>query len=295
MKNNYKPSFVKTGYDTVCDFMESSIWKVPEVEASFSFFNFDYPVLHIHRDYCEILFVYSGSITNFINGEKRIMNSGDCCLIHRDDKHMFEFESKEHPDLVGINFIIRYDYYEKLIQVFGGSFDEDLFGKSCKMKLFHLNDTQKNSIYSKVLGLQTHSNEYLKANEFACKKVILDLLYHFVNSSLYDMPKPKTPEWMKQLLEEVQKQENFSRKPADILSGIGYSYSYIAREFKKYMGCSFVKYFNTIKLNYAMDLLLHTRYTVIDISTRLGFNSLSHFNHMFKEAFGLPPSAFRKD
>ncbi len=286
------PSFVEGGRDAVCKFNSGSIWKSPEAEVSFSFLNFDYQTPHIHSDFCELLFIYSGRVLNCVDDDSFMMAAGDCCLIHKDNIHCFKIVDEDDSDFIAINFLIKYDYYEKLKYIFGNDATY-YFDKNPVPKLFHVNEAKKNSIYNMVLRLQTPLNEYLKNNEFNCKKIIIDILYQMISANVYSQPKSGMPAWMQELLKEVQKPENFSKKPSDLLEGISYSYSYIAREFKKHMGCSFVKYFNAIKMNYAKDLLIHTDCTVIDISGRLGFSSLSHFNNTFKNAFGFPPSAFR--
>ncbi len=289
-----KPRIVEHGeLADVCTFAASSIWKSPEVEASFAIINFDYPMPHRHRDYCEILLVCSGEIMNSIGNFKRKMRPGDCCIIHRDDVHSF-YKIDNSKEFLAINFLIKFDYFEKLKCIFGEQIS-NMFEMPGTIKAFHVDRAARDSVYNKTLLLQTPNDSYLKKNEFACKVIISDLMKKYATDKIYQVEDIEVPAWLSKLLTDIQKPENAHKKAADFISDVKYSYSYVAKEFKKHMNCSFVKYLTVVKLNYAKDLLVHTNLTILDISVKLGFNSLSHFNHIFKETFGVTPSTFRKN
>jgi len=38
---------------------------------------------------------------------------------------------------------------------------------------------------------------------------------------------------------------------------------------------------------------LTTDYNTLDICTRIGFDSLSHFNHVFKDFYGITPTEYK--
>ena len=288
-----QPKFVKHDLGEISTFQMSSIWKDSEAEVSFSFINFDYPIAHIQQDFCEILCVFSGEIINRINSIDTVMRSGDCCIVLSEDKHELHFTKEGRKSFVAINYLIRSEYFKQLKYLFGIN-SANIF-ESPETKYFHLEKTFQNAIYNKTLLLQTPNNIYLTKNEFTCKGIIIDLLKQFAAERL-NMPEKKTlPEWLENFLVEIQNPNNFNRSPSDFISEISYSYSYIAKEFKKHLGCSIVTYLTTVKLNYARELLLHTDISMLEISSRLGFSSLSHFNHIFKRAYGKTPKEVRKN
>ncbi len=292
MDNNI-PLFLQRNLETNCCFIDSAIWKKPDVEASFHFANYDYPVFHTHEDFCEIYMIYSGEVMHFINGCGYLMRAGDCCLLHRDDRHMLRFADDGSSNYVSVNYVIRYSYYEQLKYLFGDKF-AGVFEHSERPKNFHIDEAIRNNLYRETLQLVTLNNEYLAANELACKSIIIQLLKEYVTQLLFSQKKEIVPEWLQNLLMEVQKPENSHKRAGDFLKDVDYSYSYIAKEFKRHMGCSFVQHLTTVKLQYAKELLLHTKMPILDIASKLGFCSLSHFNHIFKEAYGCSPSAVRK-
>ncbi len=290
---NNTPLFLGRTLQTDCHFIDSSIWKDPEVEASFAFVNFDYPVTHHHKDFCEICVVYSGEVINYVNGHSYLMRAGDCCLLHRDDQHMLRFADGERDDYVTVNYVIRFDYYEHLKYAFGEKFAR-FFEYSEQPKAFRVDEADCNKLYRATLQLQTVNNEYFAGNEFACKNIILQLLKEYVEQRICFPKKETVPEWIQNLLIEIQKPENAHKRTGEFMEEIGYSNSYIAKEFKRHMGCSVVQHLTMVKLKYAKELLIHTSMPILEISTKLGFSSLSHFNHIFKQTYGCSPSAVRK-
>jgi AraC family cel operon transcriptional repressor len=50
---------------------------------------------------------------------------------------------------------------------------------------------------------------------------------------------------------------------------------------------------NEIRLTYAANLPVHSDIKIIGIASEAGFQSLSHFHHIFKREFGLTPHKFR--
>ena len=75
---------------------------------------------------------------------------------------------------------------------------------------------------------------------------------------------------------------------------IAFSQVHINRLFKQYMGTTIGSYFNNIKLKYACKLLETSNFTVLEIASRIGYSSLSHFNRIFKAKFGCTPKEYRQ-
>lgn len=66
---------------------------------------------------------------------------------------------------------------------------------------------------------------------------------------------------------------------------------YFRMLFKKKYGTSPVKYINTLRLNYAKDLLSSGMYSVTEVASMSGFSALAYFCREFKKKYGFPPSS----
>ncbi|NOU67070.1 helix-turn-helix domain-containing protein [Paenibacillus sp. LMG 31461] len=70
--------------------------------------------------------------------------------------------------------------------------------------------------------------------------------------------------------------------------------SYFSSTFKLLKGKSFIEYVNDIRISKGIELLVGSDQQITDISYRVGFNNVGHFNRMFKHKTGLTPSEYRK-
>jgi len=75
---------------------------------------------------------------------------------------------------------------------------------------------------------------------------------------------------------------------------LGISVHYLSQTFSQKMNTTFYDYINLARVNRAKDYLLETDKTVLDIATRVGFNTRSAFYNAFKKNTDMTPSQFRK-
>lgn len=69
---------------------------------------------------------------------------------------------------------------------------------------------------------------------------------------------------------------------------------YFSTRFTKECGSSFIAYLNDLRLFHAQEFLMQTNLKMYEISDRVGYNNVEHFNHIFKKKFGKTPSEYRK-
>ena len=74
---------------------------------------------------------------------------------------------------------------------------------------------------------------------------------------------------------------------------IGYSKFYLTRQFKKETGLTIIEYIRKRRLAVSAFLLLHTHYTILDISFECQFQSQEAFTRAFKELYRMPPGKYR--
>ena len=68
----------------------------------------------------------------------------------------------------------------------------------------------------------------------------------------------------------------------------------VINAFKRYLNKSVVSYMKKIRTDYAKRLLSTTNLTILEISYKLGYSSISHFSKLFKQEVDLTPSQYRE-
>ncbi|MEF9921593.1 MAG: AraC family transcriptional regulator [Anaerovoracaceae bacterium] len=81
----------------------------------------------------------------------------------------------------------------------------------------------------------------------------------------------------------------------DIEQNLHVNPSYFSTLFKQEMGSTFTEYLNSIKVDYACELLADTNLSIIDISLATGFEDQSYFTKVFKKCRNVTPKEYRNN
>lgn len=257
----------------------------PELPLNINILYHDFPTIHNH-DYWEFLIILSGKYEHKINGLKETLERGQCYIIRPDDMHGLKqiTDSASH-----LNIMVSREKFKDCAFNYGEKFYNFLLNaKTLKLNLNFVNITSLEQ-YALVVNDTEDMNLYNAATMY----LINSLLNHAIDQ-LYNIFSDK-PSWLVELITQIYRQENSAWTVNDILNHTSYSHTHLIRTFKKYFGCSIVDYLRKVKISFATDYLKHTSYNISEISTILGFTSVSHLNHIFKEATGKSPLQFRKD
>ena len=68
---------------------------------------------------------------------------------------------------------------------------------------------------------------------------------------------------------------------------------YFCKLFKKVTGINFTDYLSRVRIEKAKNLLLNPNLRVSEIAFEVGFQSLTHFNRVFKKLLGQSPTEYR--
>jgi AraC-like DNA-binding protein len=69
---------------------------------------------------------------------------------------------------------------------------------------------------------------------------------------------------------------------------------YFCKMFKKATGLTFTDYLSRVRVEKAKALLLNPHLRISEIAYDVGFQSLTHFNRMFRKIVGLSPTVYRE-
>jgi len=80
---------------------------------------------------------------------------------------------------------------------------------------------------------------------------------------------------------------------AEVARAVNTSTFYFCKLFKKATGLNFTEYLSRVRIEKAKNLLLNPNLRISEIAYAIGFQSLTHFNRVFKKITGESPTEFR--
>ena len=256
----------------------------PTAKAAFNWLNVDFPYQHTHTHW-EILIVNNGQLLHTINNHQEIISKGYACLIRPTDSHRLDL-IKSEKSIETINFTFSNEVADSLLN-FYKDYPIDLH--SDEPLHFSLESSLLDSITKQSLIAQsTHKTVY---EQFSIL-MVHQLFTIFLSQKLHTHT--AYPDWLNTFLTHLHDPNSFEETVNQLASHTPYSYTHLARVFKQYLGKTLVEYLNEVKIVYAKRMLRATTKSILEISLDIGYNSVSSFNHHFKDITSLTPSQYRK-
>lgn len=278
-------------HEIVSKYDTSSPWKSEDV--AFNVQNICYPTLHSH-EYYEILVILSGSTVHCINDFSYTMRRGDCCLVRPEDRHNLNYpQDTSLSDFLSINFMLTPTFYNKAIS----NYDSDPIPTTQQHKApltFRISNSVLQKIQTTCLHIQMPVNQPSIHNVRVCKAMVSELLNVAILTYL-TKDQSDCPAWLQSLMLDMQKPENISKKPSELIQDVPYSRSYIEKKFRRHFGVSILEFKTSAKMAYAKELLGSSNASIAQITRILGFDSPSHFSTLFKKNYGISPIQFRNE
>lgn len=91
----------------------------------------------------------------------------------------------------------------------------------------------------------------------------------------------------------IQEHQTEEIKLGQVAKAVNMSSFYFCKMFKKVTGINFTDYVARIRIEKSKNLLLNPNLRVSEIAFEVGFQSLTHFNRVFKKILGQSPTEYR--
>jgi len=255
----------------------------------------DLQIIHWHQE-TEICYIKKGEGKYLINGTVYHFKKGDIFIISNDDIHLC------------------YDERDLIMQVI--MFDPSLVQSDADV----LNDLEYNSVFfrnSRKIGMDDPYHEKLTLilaeieaeyinmqNKFPI--MIKSLLMQFIVISIRsfnvsDKRNSKCSissgavDTIRCVIDFIDKNYDKDLSLELISKKFHISVPYLCSCFKKLTGTSLVNYLIRRRIAAARRLLSESDKSIIDVSHECGFQSLSNFNHLFRDFTGCTPGSYRKN
>lgn len=102
------------------------------------------------------------------------------------------------------------------------------------------------------------------------------------------------PPWLKRLVRDMRIPDNFVLGLEHMVSLSGRSQEYLTRSMRRCYGTTPNEFIQNLRLNYAAELLRTTTDSILSVSLRSGFSTLSYFSYSFRRRFSVTPAKYRE-
>lgn len=270
----------------------------PIIARYYDYERFTYP-WHFHSEY-EIIYVEEGHGERFVADSMEYFHPGDVILLGSNLPHYMrsnEIYYAGNPDLrvKGVVIQFAHDYMSHTIGKYAALNSVRLLLEKSKRGL-HFPYPENKQIIKSI------------QEQPACEGIhgiihlllLLDKMAEFKQIRLLGSPhfNEKLSEFSDNRIEKVLSYLMYHYteplKLDDIASVVSMNTSAFCRYFKKKTGKSYVEYIQDLRIGYACKLLVGTSYDISQIGIECGFNTICHFNKIFKRNTGLTPSGYRR-
>lgn len=255
-----------------------------------SYFTDDRECAHANKEHT-LIYIVSGELEIHDNGKKHILHPGDCAFMRRDNKMMLQ---KRVKDGVPYHSVVL-KFNRKFLREFYSGIDKRSLPEMAKRnkKSLTILPAHRPDIKSLFESILPYFESDTKPADALLQLKMTEGLYVLLNTdhnlyaSLFDFTDP----WKIDLIEFMNENYTEDLSMEEMASYTGRSLASFKRDFKKVSDLTPLKWVINRRLETAYDLIKLGRENITDICYRVGFKNLSHFSKVFKEKYGIAPTA----
>ncbi len=243
-----------------------------------------YP-LHCH-DFYEIFYVVSGKAIHRINDTTQVISEGSLFFLRPNDLHTYSFLN--HYDMELLSCGIQPELVGSTCRFLGLDCG---FIYAPKLPPYLIVESSRRFDILEDLKQIARIPAGDKRTQYFLS-IFPKLLYLFHNSQ--PVSPVILPLWLKNLLEEMERPENFVAGLEKMLVLSNVRQEHLNREFRRCLDITPTEYINMKRMNYAGKLLLERKHEILDICFLCGYNNLSYFYRIFQKQYHCTPWQFLK-
>jgi len=249
--------------------------------------------LHFHTDH-EIIFITEGMVEIVINGKSIVATKGDMVFLSNFESHstnILKTPYKRYAITISPSILEdRIDDIDLIAMFKNRSTD---FEHIIHISRFELVKMWIDKIINEV-RTQTEDKYTEELQIMYIKEILIYARREQSNSIHFE----EQGQDVTKLIFYVQRliNEHYSEdiKIAEICKNIHISVPYLSQRFKTLIGYSPKQYLTHIRLSYAANKIVSSKYSITDIAFDVGFSDINNFHRKFKEKFGFTPLELRQ-
>jgi quercetin dioxygenase-like cupin family protein len=247
---------------------------------------------HIH-EFAEILLLAKGYLLHEVNGSHHILAPGSVVFVRPYDLHRLLPVNSER--VVFASLVIDSVAVRELLAYLAAPSIANRFNTSPEAPCLQLSFDEARTLMLQMEGLSNEQavnpeNSTPMARAFAAQLFANCLGRLESAQQREDVP----PVWLSKLRETAEGWESLKDAVHRFHDLSRCHPSHLCKSFQRYYNETPTDFLNRLRLRKAAHLLSDAKAKVVAVATELGFDSVSHFHHLFKRYFGVTPAEYRR-
>lgn len=278
------------GGDDVKELIHDSDYMDMELGFAYRFLNENSLLTSAHtHNYYEYFLVTEGHVLHRVNGQKEKLSRGDLVLIRPSDYHSYELNGKSPFNMINVSFCVH--HFFAACQYLGKNMERQFLSPLYPptVNILPFADCTLEADHN-FLNFYVGDNNELYVR---LRYLLVETLVTFVRFAKlqqgqdYDI-------WLRRALDQMTTPENLEEGVPALLRLTGFSHGHLCRLMKQQTGVTPNQYVTRLRMTYAANLLANSDNSILDISLKSGYSSLSHFITVFKKYHGSLPHVYRQ-
>ncbi|WP_248926071.1 helix-turn-helix domain-containing protein [Paenibacillus hamazuiensis] len=254
---------------------------------------------HLHDRY-EIVYVYSGSGTFFINQSFYDMKAGDIFIIPGNTIHRAFPDTDDPVTSTALFFAPAFAHSDALDDAYSSLHVFEIVRKRKQFKL-DLPSPPRGRTEDILQEMSAEMTAKQPGHRHAVRLLLHRLLLVLNRFAQTDLPKvsdgiPIGPSWMNESLQHIDRHHAEPGLGLSVLAQrAAVTASHFSRVFKQLTGMKVTDYINAKRIVHAKELLAGSDDSIDTIAAHCGFESLPYFHRTFKALAGCTPGVYRRE
>lgn len=247
---------------------------------------------HVH-EFAEVLLLVKGSLVHEVNGGHHVLSPGALVFVRPYDVHRLQPVNAARA--VFASLMISSAVLRDLMEYLAAPAIANRFTTAPEAPCVVLDFEEARTLMLQMESISTEQALNPENSTPMARALAAQLFARYLGRSAAspnDMPMP--PVWLTKLRDEAEGWDDL-RYAVKRLHDQSFCHAcHLCKTFRKYYNETPTDFVNRLRLRKAARLLSVPEAKVVAVAAELGFDSVSHFHHLFRRHFGLTPAEYRR-
>lgn len=247
---------------------------------------------HLH-EFAEILLLVKGSLMHEVNGNHHVLSPGSLVFVRPYDIHRLQPVNSARA--VFASLMISSAALRDLMAYLAAPVIANRFNTVPEAPCVLLEFDEARALMLQMESISTEQALNPENSTPMARALAAQLFARYLGRSEATQDAAHMPPgWLTKLREEAEGWDDLRHAVQRIHDHSLCHSCHLCKTFRKYYNETPTDFLNRLRLRRAARLLSEPGTKIVAVAAELGFNSVSHFHHLFRRCFGLTPAEYRR-